>query len=96
MLTFEVAEPPADQQHEQRLSLVFFNGSTGDMRLRPFTGEYIFLLLQEQLLTFGSPESPLLQREGFIEHQGVFMQFKKLMDAGIPVLGSYSRLEVPC
>jgi hypothetical protein len=37
-LNFEVAEPPADQQHEQRLSLVFFNGSTGDMRLRPFTG----------------------------------------------------------
>ncbi|KAG0647219.1 Gibberellin C-20 oxidase 3 [Hyphodiscus hymeniophilus] len=69
-LTFQVAEPPLDQQHEQRLSLVFFNGSTGEMRLRPFTG---------------SPSCLLTIREGFVEKQGVFMQFKRLMDAGIPV-----------
>jgi len=31
----KVAEPPADQENEQRLSLVFFNGSKGDMRLKP-------------------------------------------------------------
>ena len=62
-----MADPPADQEHEQRLSLVFFNGSKGDMRLRPFT------------------ESPLLQREGYVLKQGVFMQFQKLMDAGVPV-----------
>ncbi|KUJ14690.1 Clavaminate synthase-like protein [Mollisia scopiformis] len=63
----KVSEPPADQQHEQRLSLVFFNGSKGDMRLKPVT------------------ESPLIQREGFVLKQGIFMQFQRLMDAGIPV-----------
>jgi len=63
----KVADPPVDQQNEQRLSLVFFNGSIGDMRLKPAT------------------ESPLLQREGFILRPGVFMQFKKLMDSGVPV-----------
>ncbi|KAJ5033596.1 uncharacterized protein L3040_008708 [Drepanopeziza brunnea f. sp. 'multigermtubi'] len=63
----KVADPPEDQQHEQRLSLVLFNGSKGGMRLKPVT------------------ESPLIQREGFILEQGVFMQFKKLIDSGIPV-----------
>ncbi|CZR64271.1 related to leucoanthocyanidin dioxygenase [Phialocephala subalpina] len=63
----KVSEPPIDQQHEQRLSLVLFNGSKGDMRLKPIT------------------ESPLIQREGFVMKQGVFMQFKKLIDAGVPV-----------
>ncbi|TVY68814.1 Gibberellin 20 oxidase [Lachnellula suecica] len=57
----KVADPPADQEHEQRLSLVFFNGSKGDM------------------------QSPLLQREGFVLKQGIFMQFKKLIDAGLSV-----------
>lgn len=37
----KVSEPPTDQQHEQRLSLVFFNGSKGNMRLKPMTGEWI-------------------------------------------------------
>ncbi|KAF8857022.1 Clavaminate synthase-like protein [Acephala macrosclerotiorum] len=63
----KVSEPPIDQQHEQRLSLVLFNGSKGDMRLKPIT------------------ESPLIQREGFVMKQGLFMQFKKLIDAGVPV-----------
>ncbi|OWP04495.1 hypothetical protein B2J93_1354 [Marssonina coronariae] len=63
----KVADPPEDQRHEQRLSLVLFNGSKGDMRLKPVT------------------ESPLIQREGFVLSQGVFMQFKNLMDSGIPV-----------
>lgn len=63
----KVADPPVDQQHEQRLSLVFFNGSTGDMRLKP------------------AIESPLIQREGFVLRPGVFMQFKKLIDSGVPV-----------
>lgn len=64
----KVAEPPEDQQHEQRLSLVLFNGTEGNMRLRPAT------------------ESPLIQREGFVlRGEGVFHEFKKLMDAGIPV-----------
>ncbi|KAK4955097.1 hypothetical protein LTR10_007291 [Elasticomyces elasticus] len=30
-------------------------------------------------------ESPLLQREGFVLEQGVFQQYKKLLDAGLPV-----------
>ncbi|TVY18374.1 hypothetical protein LARI1_G003944 [Lachnellula arida] len=30
-------------------------------------------------------ESPLLQREGFVLKQGVFTQFKKLIDSGLPV-----------
>jgi isopenicillin N synthase-like dioxygenase len=63
----KVAEPPEDQQHEQRLSLVQFNASKGDMRLRPVK------------------ESPLIQREGFVLKQGVFKEFKKLIDAGVPV-----------
>jgi len=63
----KVAEPPADQLHEQRLSLVLFNGSKGDMRLKP------------------AMESPLIQREGFVLSQGIFQNFKKLMDAGVPV-----------
>ncbi|KAH6721204.1 hypothetical protein BKA61DRAFT_153200 [Leptodontidium sp. MPI-SDFR-AT-0119] len=63
----KVAEPPEDQRHEQRLSLVLFNGSKGDMRLKPMT------------------ESPLIQREGFVLKQGIFMQFKNLIDSGLPV-----------
>ncbi|KAK5724232.1 hypothetical protein LTR17_013518 [Elasticomyces elasticus] len=30
-------------------------------------------------------ESPLLQREGFVLEQGVFQQYKRLLDAGLPV-----------
>ena len=30
-------------------------------------------------------ESPLLQREGFVLEQGVFQQYKQLIDAGVPV-----------
>lgn len=62
-----MAGPPNDQENEPRLSLVFFNGSKGDMRLKPIA------------------DSPLIQREGFVLKQGVFMQFKKLIDAGVPV-----------
>lgn len=62
-----VVEPPKDQQNEQRLSLVLFNGSKGELRLKP------------------AVESPLIQREGFVLKQGVFQQFQKLIDAGIPV-----------
>jgi isopenicillin N synthase-like dioxygenase len=64
----KVAEPPDDQRDEQRLSLVLFNGSKGDMRLQP------------------AMESPLLQREGFYHRgEGVFHEWTKLMDAGLPV-----------
>lgn len=63
----KVADTPADQQHLQRLSLVLFNASRGDLRLQP------------------AMESPLLQREGLVPGQGVFGEWKALMDAGIPI-----------
>lgn len=63
----KVTDTPADQEHCERLSLVQFNASVGDMRLTP------------------AVQSPLLQREGFVLEQGVFKQYKKLIDAGVPV-----------
>jgi hypothetical protein len=44
-----------------------------------------FVDFEEIYSYLASPESPLLQREGFVQNQGVFMQFKKLMDSGISV-----------
>ena len=63
----KVTNTPQDQEHMERLSIVQFNASAGDMRLAP------------------AVESPLLQREGFVEEQGVFREYKRLMDAGVPV-----------
>ncbi|KAK5115224.1 hypothetical protein LTR85_009982 [Meristemomyces frigidus] len=63
----KVTDTPADQEQCERLSLVQFNGSVGDLRLAP------------------AVQSPLLQREGFVLEQGVFKQYKKLIDAGVPV-----------
>lgn len=63
----KVADTPADQQHLQRLSLVLFGASKGDLRLQP------------------AMQSPLLQREGLVLDQGVFKEFKMLMDQGVPV-----------
>ena len=63
----KVTDTPQDQEHMERLSIVHFNASAGDMRLAP------------------AVESPLLQREGFVEEQGVFREYKRLIDAGVPV-----------
>lgn len=63
----KVTDTPADQEQCERLSLVLFNASIGDMRLAP------------------AVESPLLQREGFVLEQGIFRQYKRLIDAGVPV-----------
>ena len=63
----KVTDTPADQEHMERLSLVQFNASAGDMRLAP------------------AVDSPLLQREGFVVEQGVFREYKRLIDAGVPV-----------
>lgn len=63
----KVADTPDDQKGLQRLSIVLFNASKGNLRLKP------------------AMESPLLQREGLLEEQGVFREFKALMDAGLPV-----------
>lgn len=32
-------------------------------------------------------ESPLIKREGCIEEQGVYKEFKRVMDLGVPVSG---------
>ena len=62
-----VFTPPEDQINEERLSLVLFNSSIGDLRMTP------------------AAASPLIQREGCVEEQGVYKEFKRLMDAGVPV-----------
>ncbi|OCF53966.1 hypothetical protein L486_08541 [Kwoniella mangroviensis CBS 10435] len=62
-----VYQPPSDQAHEQRLSLVLFNAAEGSLRVSP------------------AMESPLLQREGCINDQGVYNGFKTLIDHGMPV-----------
>lgn len=36
-----VYKPPADQLNEERLSLVLFNSSVGDLRMTPAKGEYL-------------------------------------------------------
>ncbi|KAK3723620.1 hypothetical protein LTR37_001501 [Vermiconidia calcicola] len=63
----KVTDTPSDQEHEERLSLVQFNASAGDLRLKP------------------AVESPMIQREGFVLEQGVFREYKRLIDAGVPV-----------
>ncbi|RSH79555.1 hypothetical protein EHS25_007967, partial [Saitozyma podzolica] len=67
--------------HEERLSLVLFNSSVGDLRMAPVAS------------------SPLIQREGCIEEQGVYKEFRRLMDAGVPSLptsnGARSRSPKP-
>ncbi|KAJ5256931.1 hypothetical protein N7478_013035 [Penicillium angulare] len=59
-----VYKPPVDQLNEERLSLVLFNSSVGDLRMTP------------------AVESPLIQREGCVEEQGVYKEFKGLTDQG--------------
>ncbi|KAL4798595.1 hypothetical protein BDV19DRAFT_396511 [Aspergillus venezuelensis] len=59
-----VFKPPVDQLNEERLSLVLFNSSVGDLRMQP------------------AAESPLIQREGCIEEQGVYREFRRLTEAG--------------
>ncbi|KAJ9623795.1 hypothetical protein H2204_011087 [Knufia peltigerae] len=54
-----VFKPPADQAQSERLSLVLFNSSVGDLRMEPVKS------------------SPLLQREGCVEDQGVYSEFKR-------------------
>lgn len=62
-----VVDPPEDQIHEDRLSLVLFQASEGDLRMEP------------------AWESPLLKREGCIDTQGAYREFKKAQEAGKPV-----------
>ncbi|WVQ76282.1 hypothetical protein IAR50_005947 [Cryptococcus sp. DSM 104548] len=62
-----VYKPPADQLKTERLSLVQFNSSVGELRMTP------------------ASKSPLIQREGCVEEQGVYKEFKRMMDLGVPV-----------
>lgn len=62
-----VYKPPTDQLNFERLSLVQFNSSVGNLRMEP------------------ACNSPLIKREGCVEVQGVYKEFKRLMDAGVPV-----------
>ncbi|WVW85170.1 hypothetical protein I302_107208 [Kwoniella bestiolae CBS 10118] len=62
-----VYQPPADQAHEERLSLVLFNSSVGDLRMTPVSN------------------SPLIQREGCVDSQGLYREFKRVMDQGVPI-----------
>ncbi|KAK6716775.1 hypothetical protein SNK04_007726 [Fusarium graminearum] len=59
-----VFKPPVDQRNYERLSLVLFNSSVGDLRMTP------------------ASESPLIQREGCVEDQGVYAEFKKRTQEG--------------
>ncbi|KAF3762026.1 hypothetical protein M406DRAFT_50160 [Cryphonectria parasitica EP155] len=59
-----VFSPPADQLNSERLSLVLFNSSVGDLRMEPASA------------------SPLIQREGCVEYQGVYKGFKELTSNG--------------
>ncbi|WRT70963.1 uncharacterized protein IL334_007962 [Kwoniella shivajii] len=62
-----VFEPPEDQRAFERLSLVIFQSSIGDLMMQP------------------AMESPLIQREGFVNYQGCFKEYKRFRDAGMPV-----------
>ncbi|KAJ2995589.1 hypothetical protein NUW58_g1234 [Xylaria curta] len=62
-----VFKPPVDQLQSERLSLVLFNSSVGDLPMAP------------------AAESPLIQREGCIEEQGIYKEYKKQMSTGRPV-----------
>lgn len=62
-----VYRPPADQLHEDRLTLVLFNSSVGDLLMQP------------------AWDSPLIRREGCVEDQGIYREFKKrTADKGDP------------
>ncbi|ORY28195.1 hypothetical protein BCR39DRAFT_599155 [Naematelia encephala] len=62
-----VVAPPEDQMNDERLSIVIFNSSIGELRMEP------------------AYESPLIQREGCIESQGAYKEFKLIRDQGVPV-----------
>ncbi|CAO2654428.1 Nn.00g111610.m01.CDS01 [Neocucurbitaria sp. VM-36] len=59
-----VYKPPVDQLQQERLSLVLFNSSVGELRMAP------------------AYDSPLIQREGCVEEQGIYKEFKKRTSSG--------------
>ena len=81
-----VYKPPADQLNEERLSLVLFNSSLGDLRMTPAAGKLIALSFttfdQQDTKLMIVIDSPLIQREGCVEEQGVYKEFKRLTSEG--------------
>ena len=75
-----VFKPPADQLHEERLSIVLFNSSLGSLRMGPAHGECglntVYTAVTNRI------ESPLIQREGCVEDQGIYKEFKTLTSQG--------------
>jgi hypothetical protein len=73
-----VFKPPVDQLQQERLSLVLFNSSLGDMRMAPARGESLYFSSCKMITDADRmPESPLIQREGCVEDQGVYSEFMK-------------------
>jgi hypothetical protein len=77
-----VFKPPVDQLNEERLSLVLLNSSVGDLRMAPAYGECACTLSGYTGRADIGAESPLIQREGCIEEQGVYKQFRNLTAQG--------------
>lgn len=82
-----VYKPPADQLEFERLSLVLFNSSLGELRMQPAYGmtfSFIFCGLSCGFCMWLTSvvESPLIQREGCVEEQGVYKEFKRLTEQG--------------
>ncbi|KAI6914206.1 Clavaminate synthase-like protein [Hortaea werneckii] len=73
-----VYQPPKDQRHEDRLSLVLFNSSVGELRMQP------------------AYSSPLIQREGCIEEQGVYKQFTERTAKGqlVPTNAQWREIQI--
>jgi isopenicillin N synthase-like dioxygenase len=78
-----VYKPPQDQLTFERLSLVLFNSSLGNLRMTPAFGKSP-KTLGSNARDFADhvTDSPLIQREGCIEEQGVYKEFKKLTSQG--------------
>ena len=47
-----VFKPPVDQLHEERVSIVLFNSSVGDLRMQPAQGEYIHTRCVDVYISF--------------------------------------------
>lgn len=78
-----VYKPPMDQIHQERLSLVLFNSSVGDLRMAPAQGERTDSIAKNsKTIAYQLSESPLIQREGCVEEQGVYKEFKNLTSQG--------------
>ncbi|KAF2123077.1 putative gibberellin 3-beta hydroxylase [Lophiotrema nucula] len=73
-----VFKPPVDQLQSERLSLVLFNSSVGDLRMAP------------------AKESPLIQREGCVEDQGVYSEFKRRTSEGklVPTNAQWREIQI--